>query len=103
MSKRTKCNLAAVLPPTSSGTQASKVLEMSKTQWADLKQVFADYGMTSPRWLMTQTKLTRPRRKILSELLHESGVDSEWCGHVADDSSWSTNLHKLFHTLEASK
>jgi hypothetical protein len=99
--KRASCDLQRVSEATSSGTH----VQFSKLQLDELRELIHSYGDTPPRWLMHETKMTRPRRKLLMYYLYESGLDGEWCqfyrqgGH----SDWCNALHLVYHQLEAGK
>ena len=79
---------------------SNKVVSFSKLELLELREVFKNSMTPIPRWLMPTTKITRPRRKQLMDLLEEAGCGESWCSYAIDPEHWSTHLHVAFHKLE---
>ena len=72
---------------------------ITRRQLIELNKLHADSFTAKPGWLRQSFKLNQRRKKHLNNILYESGLSGDWCGHSCDMQDWAGMLHMFWHSI----
>lgn len=72
---------------------------ISSQQLKEISWLLKSYEIAKPGWLRCYFRLNQRRRKLLNDVLVESGCDSFMCGTITDTKDWSHDLHAIWHAI----
>ncbi len=74
-------------------------IRITRSQLHELTRLHKDSFTEKPGWLRQCFTINQRRRKYLNNLLDDSGLAGDWCGHSCDIEDWAGMLHVFWHLI----